>query len=654
MKKINLMISFIAITGTMAAQNVGIGTASPIAKFHIKGAADTTQLLIDANSVQSNAKPMIKLRNSSGIELIRIHSDDTSNIFIGRNAGRVNDPGGGGNFNSFTGSRSGYSNTTGSFNTAYGYAAFYSNSTGYENTASGYGALYSNTTGYQNTANGKSALYSNTTGSFNTATGRNALFSNTTASNNTASGYAALLLNTTGSNNSASGYQALYSNTTGVYNTADGAYALYSNTTGIGNVAVGMNALYSNTTGNGNIAHGNDALYSNTAGYSNVGTGYEALYYNTTGTDNIAIGYQALKHNATGYDNVACGKNALLFNTTASGNTAIGVSALVGQSYSNGGTAWLSGNVAIGYQSLYSNQPTSTVNGIYNTAVGNSALTSNTTGAHNTGIGANALFSTTTGQFNTATGNEALKNNTASYNTATGSAALYSTTTGLSNVAIGAGALYLNTSGYYNTAVGTSALTNNIAGYSNIAIGDGSGTHPNTPNVYNTIGIGNDDLLNGFQDQVIIGNTHTWFIGGKVNWGVVSDARIKNTVTEDVKGLDFILRLRPVTYHISNKAIIAVTGNKETPDYPGKYDCEKIKYSGFLAQEVEQAAKAAAYEFSGYDAPKNEFGLYTIKYAEFVVPLVKAVQEQQSIIEAQNKKIEMLLKTIEEIKDKLK
>jgi uncharacterized coiled-coil protein SlyX len=36
------------------------------------------------------------------------------------------------------------------------------------------------------------------------------------------------------------------------------------------------------------------------------------------------------------------------------------------------------------------------------------------------------------------------------------------------------------------------------------------------------------------------------------------------------------------------------------------------------------------------------------------VPLVKAVQEQQKIIEEQNKKIDMLLKEIQKIKDKLK
>lgn len=68
-------------------------------------------------------------------------------------------------------------------------------------------------------------------------------------------------------------------------------------------------------------------------------------------------------------------------------------------------------------------------------------------------------------------------------------------------------------------------------------------------------------------NQVVIGNSSTLVIAGKVGWSILSDARIKNTVNEDVKGLDFISRLRPVTYHISNAAITAVTGSKETPDF---------------------------------------------------------------------------------------
>jgi hypothetical protein len=48
---------------------------------------------------------------------------------------------------------------------------------------------------------------------------------------------------------------------------------------------------------------------------------------------------------------------------------------------------------------------------------------------------------------------------------------------------------------------------------------------------------------------------------------------------------------------------------------------------------VEAAAKSVGFEFSGVDAPENENDMYSLRYAEFVVPLVKAVQEQQQQIE---------------------
>ena len=91
----------------------------------------------------------------------------------------------------------------------------------------------------------------------------------------------------------------------------------------------------------------------------------------------------------------------------------------------------------------------------------------------------------------------------------------------------------------------------------------------------------------------------------------------------------------------------------ETKVFTGKYDVEKIKYSGFLAQEVEQAAKSVNYDFSGYAAPKNQWGFYTLSYEQFVVPLVKAVQEQQVIIINQQKQIDLLEKRLAVLESKL-
>ncbi len=73
---------------------------------------------------------------------------------------------------------------------------------------------------------------------------------------------------------------------------------------------------------------------------------------------------------------------------------------------------------------------------------------------------------------------------------------------------------------------------------------------------------------------------------------------------------------------------------------------EKTVFSGFIAQEVEQAAKELNYDFSGVDKPNNDRDLYGLRYAEFVVPLVKAVQEQQKIIQSQQAQIDELNKIL--------
>lgn len=54
---------------------------------------------------------------------------------------------------------------------------------------------------------------------------------------------------------------------------------------------------------------------------------------------------------------------------------------------------------------------------------------------------------------------------------------------------------------------------------------------------------------------------------------------------------------------------------------------EKQVYSGFITQDVEKAAHSVGYNFSGVDVPEDGKGVYGLRYSEFVVPLVKAVQE---------------------------
>ena len=88
------------------------------------------------------------------------------------------------------------------------------------------------------------------------------------------------------------------------------------------------------------------------------------------------------------------------------------------------------------------------------------------------------------------------------------------------------------------------------------------------------------------------------------------------------------MALRPVTYNLDMDAIASFN---ETPDSlrleESERKAEEILQTGFIAQEVELAAKKLGYDFSGVDAPQNDKDNYGLRYSEFVVPLVKAMQE---------------------------
>ena len=90
----------------------------------------------------------------------------------------------------------------------------------------------------------------------------------------------------------------------------------------------------------------------------------------------------------------------------------------------------------------------------------------------------------------------------------------------------------------------------------------------------------------------------------------------------------------------------AIAQFHNTPDSLRLKEGEALKgamlQSGFIAQEVEKAAQDLGYDFSGVDKPQNDKDSYGLRYAEFVVPLVKAVQEQQAMIQQLEEKITQL------------
>jgi hypothetical protein len=54
------------------------------------------------------------------------------------------------------------------------------------------------------------------------------------------------------------------------------------------------------------------------------------------------------------------------------------------------------------------------------------------------------------------------------------------------------------------------------------------------------------------------------------------------------------------------------------------------------------AANESGYDFNGVIKPQNKQDTYGLAYSQFVVPLVKAIQEQQEMIESLKKEIELL------------
>ncbi len=147
-------------------------------------------------------------------------------------------------------------------------------------------------------------------------------------------------------------------------------------------------------------------------------------------------------------------------------------------------------------------------------------------------------------------------------------------------------------------------------------------------------------------NYVRIGNTAVTAIFGAVGFNT-SDGRFKTNVKENVPGLDFIMRLRPVTYHFEKLAYSRHLG--ETRDSINESELQRQDAlgkvsTGFIAQEVEQLADSLGYDFDGLYKPQNDKDSYGIAYQQFVVPLIKAVQEQQKIIAEDRERITRLEK----------
>ncbi len=417
------------------------------------------------------------------------------------------------------------------------------------------------------------------------------------------------------------------------------------------NLGIGSLSLQNSVSSafySGNTAFGIGTLQTMQYTTYNSAFGYYALNQTTTGEENSAFGYKSMEANTTGQENTVMGANSLTLNN-GNGNTVIGFDAMRNATNTRYSTA-------IGHDCLKDNLSE------YMVGIGHRALYQNTTGTFNTAVGTFALRNNLIGNKNTAIGRSALYSNTSDDNTAIGFGALVDNTSGNNNTAVGSESLNNNSTYSDNTAVGSKALRNNnrsncTAVGSNAMNGSSNeystaiGAYSFQTNSYdNSTAIGYNSNP-GADNTIRLGNPSVTTIGGYANWSNVSDGRFKINVKEDVFGLDFLLKLRPVIYNLDMDAISKFN---KTPDSLRLKDAERLKSSeiqiGFIAQEVEMVSQEIGFNFHGVDKPKNKNSYYGLRYAEFVPPIVKAIQEQQAMISSQKQEIESLKKELTEIK----
>jgi trimeric autotransporter adhesin len=76
--------------------------------------------------------------------------------------------------------------------------------------------------------------------------------------------------------------------------------------------------------------------------------------------------------------------------------------------------------------------------------------------------------------------------------------------------------------------------------------------HVSSGSLTNATVIGANAIVNA-SNKVRIGNSAVTVIEGQVAFSFPSDGRFKFNIREDVSGLDFIIKLRPITYQFDVK-----------------------------------------------------------------------------------------------------
>ena len=613
--------------------------------------------------------------------------------------------------NTAVGYQSMESDTSGFNNTAMGWRSLRTVRSGVENTALGVGTLEFSDSSHRNTAVGRYAMFA-IGGTDNTAMGYAAMgngigvpttgvytrgvtsigtysgFKNTGAENTFVglfAGYGAGVDSLKGIENTGLGSSTLTYTTTGRSNTAVGMGSLYSNSTGSGNIGVGTRSLFYNSTASYNVAVGDSALIDNIDGSSNTGIGSFTNVSAGNLTNATAIGARAFvaQNNSiilgsiNGVNSATADTRVGIRTTTPDSTFSVADNFLVGSSgtvqydntvpvmnymfksgvsnadrmviaHSPGAPTW-----GLQYQDA-SDQFNFLGNGFNRMAI---ELASGQVGIgvanplrqlHVYNGASGATFNASTQMLMESGGNSYFEMATPDANE---NAILSSNTIGIRSGV----AFYANNSISLRAGGNTDRLVINSTGFTGInrtpTVGVSAGTLQiqNTSSTNDVLGLYNVATGNRWTYWVnsgaltgppvaAINDLTMWYNGAlrgaynntNGNYTSTSDRRLKKDVVDYNYGIAALRQLNPYKYHYIDNA-----------------DGSPLSV-GFMAQDVEKVYPEAVHKV----VDKEGKPVYMLDYQAMSVLTIKAIQEQQQIIDKQQKTIDDLLKRVEKLEQK--
>lgn len=196
--------------------------------------------------------------------------------------------------------------------------------------------------------------------------------------------------------------------------------------------------------------------------------------------------------------------------------------------------------------------------------------------------------------------------------------------------------------------------TSSTSSQGTVGIGVGSG-YSGSPYVYR--GQTNIGGESNSSYEVILGasgKTYAYLSSPTASWAYISDRRDKSDIENIQSSLKFINKLQPVTY-VENlrENYINDDGTFNEESYEQEVFKKHRRRAGFIAQDVYQVLKeeyqtdnyASVVDYNKYkDGEDGFFDRYSFNGNQLIPFLVKAIQEQQEIIESQNARITELEK----------